>query len=128
LGLKYIIVNYDDSKLFTLFKLDLTDSAPNYDFYNCHKYTVNIRFLNFYKGKIFRCARPMLIPYFNEHFNTDFKVRDGDFIDIYKTTVEEIYSLKLTRAPFCGYHNSANYSLIEWGQTDRSIEEWVHYD
>lgn len=125
-GIKYSIVDYEDTKYFTQFKLDMDESAPIYDFYNCHKYSRHQQYLNLFRGKIYRCGRPMAIRYFNEYFNTDFKVRDGDYLDIYKTTAEDIYKFKLSRAPFCAYHNSANYSLMEWGLSERKLEEWVH--
>ena len=128
LGLDCNMITYEEKKWFTSFKLDEKGSAPENDFYNCHVYTVCAHIASLYRGKIYPCGRPVFIPYFNEYFNTDFKVRDGDFIDIHNTTPEEIYQFKLTRAPFCGYCNSANRELVEWGLSEQSIEEWVHFD
>lgn len=126
MGVKYSIIR-DECKMFLSQKLNISGSAPKYVFYDCY-YGHSCRSVSMYKGKIYRCGRPMYIPYFNEYFGTDFKVREGDYLDIYDTTPEEIFKFKITRTPFCDYHNSEDYSLVEWGLSERKIEEWVHLE
>lgn len=128
LGLKYTLGDYEESRLFTFIMLDESESAPKYDFYNCPKFTDTRTIMFIYKGKIFKCKRPASIHILNEHFNTAFNVREGDFVDLYNTTPEKIFELKSKRTPFCGYCNSVNRSLFEWGLSERKIDEWVHID
>jgi len=128
IGAKYNIVDYGESKVFIVDKLVLSGDAPKYDFYNCFCNHAKACLLLLLLGRIYNCTAALHIPYFNERFNTDFKISDRDYIDIYNTTPEEIYQFKIMRKPFCGYHNSANRSLIEWGISERKIEEWVHFE
>lgn len=126
-GLKYILNTYEDTKLFTLYKLDPDEKAPKYNFINC-----NLRFgccsLSVYNGKIYSCGRSRKVAYLNKYFGTDFKTRKDDYIDLYNTTPDELYMFKLTRAPFCNYCNPEYREIVPWSVSERKIEEWVHLD
>jgi len=124
-NLKYNIINYDETKHFINLQMDANEYAPKHDFIDC-PVTGDNPVLNFFKGKLYRCGRCLFAPHLNNYFNTDFIVSNDDFIDIYNTTLEEIYNFKITRTSFCNYCNSANRELVQWGLSERKIEEWVH--
>ena len=124
IGLKYSVVSFEKSKAFISVKLDSSNLSPKYDFYNCFCYHSSVTFFLF-RGRIYGCGRPIFIEHINQRFNMDFKVRTGDYINIYNTTPEELYNFKVTRHPFCDYHNSENCSLFEWDISERRAEEWV---
>jgi len=127
MGIKYSIIYYDETKKFTDEKMNAGRTTPKHEFYNCYCYKHSTNFL-LYKGRIFGCGHPMFISYFNEYFNANYEVRNGDFVDIYNTTAEELYKFKITRKPFCDYHPCTGRSVMEWGMSERKIEEWVHIE
>lgn len=122
---KYIRINLDETKNFTLRRFSLSKSAPKYDFYNCFCYKA-FSSIFLYKGKLYGCLRTALISSLNYMSDVKLTLVADDFIDIYKTTKTDIFKFKITRRPFCGYHNSANASIIEWDLSERKIEEWVN--
>jgi len=125
--IKYNIATYEKHKQFVSDKLDMRGIAPKYDFYNCVANRDSGNLILMF-GKLYNCATPAHVCYLNERFKTDFQVRAGDFIDIYNTTPEDIYNFKISRTPFCDYHDSANRLFVDWGVSDRKVEEWVHFE
>jgi len=126
MGIKYECLTYENQKLFNDSKFNLYATAPMHSYFYCA--TSVTPSLQLYKGKIYGCSRMMFIPYFNERFKTDFQLSEGDYIDIYNTTPEEIYKFKISRKPFCRYHDRTLDTLTEWGISERKLEEWVHLE
>ena len=78
-------------------------------------------------GKIFKCARIAYIDLFNAAFDKQLKVRENDYVDIYKTeTIDEILLLLTQPAPFCRYCNVDSMTWNnEWNASKKTIDEWV---
>ncbi|GHV64723.1 hypothetical protein FACS1894199_03650 [Bacteroidia bacterium] len=78
-------------------------------------------------GKIYKCARIAYIKLFNEKFNKNLIVSEGDYIDIYKAhNIDEILEALTEPAPFCRYCKVEEMTWTnEWRITTKEISEWV---
>lgn len=79
------------------------------------------------KGKLYTCTRPAAIYKFNQFFGLNLKVEEEDSIDIYKASSSTEILEKLAHPiPFCRYCNMSGIrKAMEWGPTERKIEEWL---
>ena len=93
-------------------------------FVNCGESNNCIKLRN---GKLYTCTRPAAIYKFNRFFNMSLEVTERDSIDIYGATMKEEILHKLAEPiPFCRYCDIlGERKAQEWGQTRRTIEEWV---
>jgi len=77
-------------------------------------------------GKIYPCPIIANVEYFNSFFNTNFKVTEEDYIDIYKENRKEKYlNVYFSNSPFCKYCNGINREVVDWKISERKIEEWA---
>lgn len=79
------------------------------------------------KGRLYTCTRPVAIHRFNNYFEKHLEVSENDSIDIYKVdTKEEILKRLAEPIPFCRYCDVlGERKAMEWGQTQKKIEEWL---
>jgi MoaA/NifB/PqqE/SkfB family radical SAM enzyme len=78
------------------------------------------------EGKLYKCAPLAYVKFFNRYFDTDIKVTDDDYIDIYKAkNVDEILYKLRKPAPFCRYCKPDIPQYVKWKTTKREISEWI---
>jgi MoaA/NifB/PqqE/SkfB family radical SAM enzyme len=79
------------------------------------------------EGKIYLCSLMPWIHYFNEYFEKDLKVSEGDYIDIYKVKeFEEILEFLGKPVPFCKYCNTKKMVYNKkWEISKKEITEWT---
>ncbi len=83
---------------------------------------------NMSDGKLYPCYFMAYIRHLNKKFNTDFKITDKDYLDIYK--IEDAGEIKKflqmhREYPFCKYC-SCNYTDVKWENSPKhTIDEWV---
>lgn len=96
---------------------------PKVSFNKCHnKKLVYTMLVN---GKIYCCYMASQIHHFNNFFNTNLKITNKDFLDIYKVKkIEEIWDFLETPPQFCRNCKYAHYDEIEWDFSQKDIKEW----
>jgi MoaA/NifB/PqqE/SkfB family radical SAM enzyme len=74
-------------------------------------------------GRIYMCAAPAHIQFFNKYFGKDLHVTEKDYIDIYKAKdKQEILDFLRKPIPFCRYCNlAASSSGLEWAVSKREF-------
>jgi hypothetical protein len=78
------------------------------------------------EGKIYKCARTAFVKYFNSYFNTDLKVTEDCYIDIYKAkSMDEILDKLRKPIQFCRYCKPDIPQYVKWKTTKREISEWI---
>ncbi|MCL2414351.1 MAG: radical SAM protein [Bacteroidales bacterium] len=129
-GKKYgVAVRYFDGEKtlkttvkFTMNTAGSADSTKNFKL--CHAAN-NCTALD--NGKIYPCSTVSRIKYFNKYFNTDLKVCDEDYIDIYKVNnLDEILEFLCKPVPFCRYCDIDKWERgIDWAVSNKNISEWI---
>ena len=78
-------------------------------------------------GKIYPCECASLIDIFNNYFNTNFKITENDYMDIYKNTFEEICDYINKPIPFCKYCDTKKRASIYYPhmKSRKEITEWT---
>ena len=77
-------------------------------------------------GKIYPCPRSARIELFNDYFNTDFKLTNKDYIDIYDDiSIDDIMNFLAKPIPFCKYCNRFANTKTNWGISKKNIKEWT---
>jgi organic radical activating enzyme len=78
-------------------------------------------------GRMYPCAVPSNIKYFNRAFNKNLGTTESDSVDIYKVkSLEELMERLSNPIPFCRYCDVSDRSVKhQWQQSDKSLEEWV---
>jgi MoaA/NifB/PqqE/SkfB family radical SAM enzyme len=78
------------------------------------------------EGKLYKCWRIAYIKYFNDYFNTDLKITENDYIDIYKAkNIYEILDKLRKPAPFCRYCKMDAARTVKWEHSKKEISEWI---
>ena len=78
-------------------------------------------------GKLYTCSTIPHVSHFNKAFNTDLRVCEKDYIDIFKVDdAQKILDFLAKPVPFCRYCNPdvKDYSL-KWEATKKDINEWT---
>ncbi|GAB7141192.1 radical SAM protein [Deferribacterales bacterium RsTz2092] len=79
------------------------------------------------EGRLYPCLYPSVISHFNEYFDKNINVSEGDSLDIYKINeASDIFRFIANPIPFCRYCDSAN--TLNHGKhvlTKRDISEYV---
>ncbi|TCL42572.1 glycosyltransferase [Harryflintia acetispora] len=82
-------------------------------------------------GKLYHCPVPPFYDTLNEHMEKDgitgkFRLSNLDYVDLNQATDgKEIMEFMANAQPFCQYCDMNNITDVEWGQSSRSINEWV---
>jgi uncharacterized Fe-S cluster-containing radical SAM superfamily protein len=78
-------------------------------------------------GKIYKCARIAYIKYFNQYFNQNLEVAEGDYVDIYKASnAAAILNELIKPAPFCRYCKTQNTTWNnQWKKSTRMLDEYI---
>jgi hypothetical protein len=78
-------------------------------------------------GKLYTCFMVAHIKHFNEYFNKNLPVTEGDYIDIYKSkNVDEILTFLAKPIPFCRFCNINGLTRgHKWGISKKKISEWI---
>ncbi len=113
-GLKLFI--YSDGitsgKEFTSLQFDSSKSQDAFkNFNNC---SMAKNYANLKNGKIFICPVINNIARYNKYYGTDYQVKENDYIDIYKTSKEEICSYLASPTSFCSYCDLKKRSRLKW--------------
>jgi sulfatase maturation enzyme AslB (radical SAM superfamily) len=78
------------------------------------------------EGRLYKCWRIAYIKYFNDYFNADLKVSEGDYIDIYQAkSIDEILDKLRKPAPFCRYCKLDCTPVVKWAYSKKEISEWI---
>jgi organic radical activating enzyme len=115
----------DDEKKKLMYKipLDLRGKQNIKEMYlHCPHDCITLR-----DGKLYRCCTIAHIRFFNEYFNENIDITEGDYIDIYKAKTEKDI-LEYLQGPyaFCRYcQTNKKKNDIEWAVTKKEITEWV---
>ena len=108
--------------------LDPTGNQPAGNGNNCWRILAkSYNFTLREDGKLFRCSQIATIHYFNEYFNQNFEVCEGDFVNIYKVdNFDSIMDYVSNPLPFCRY---CDLKSIKWDlpyhKSKREISEWI---
>ncbi len=89
--------------------------------------TIRKGHFDMYGGKLYPCFNIAYVRHLNKKFNTDFKVSQKDYLDLYKiSSLKEVKEFSNTDTfPFCNYC-SCNFEPVEWGVAkEHSIKEWT---
>ena len=106
---------------FEKFNLDVTGSQKDFSCTNCFTYGC----FNLYYGKIYICPVVAYIKYFNQRFNQNLEVSEGDYLDIYKlTNAKEIIEWSYKPMPFCKYCRPTESRPWE-ATTTHDMSEWA---
>ena len=97
---------------------------PRDSFLNC--FHAN-QCIGIHDGKIFTCSPAANAHHFNKYFNTDMKLDNSDYIDIYKAqSIQEILAFLARPIPFCKYCNVNQRSFNhKWEISKKDISEWI---
>lgn len=81
-------------------------------------------------GKLYTCSTIPHVSHFNKAFNTDLRVCEKDYIDIFKVDdAQKILDFLAKPVPFCRYCNvKKRISNLDWKKSNKNIEEWVYYE
>ncbi len=97
------------------------DSTPREAMRECHR----LYYCPFLRdGKIYICAFPAVVHYFNSEFKTS--IPQSDYLDIHSENVSGRKIIKFLDEPgdicrFCSY----TYTEFEWDISKKKIEEWI---
>jgi len=123
MGINYQIIGKGHQKKFFKRSLNFNKNTPKHHFFECLRYAAcNSLFM--YNGKLWKCIYSFNSKLLNEAFSTNFELVEGDYLDLYNTTPNEIYNFAISRIPFCGYCKPIT-ELIPWSLSERKIEEWT---
>lgn len=101
------------------------DSDPQKSFRTCRA-THMCPFLR--DGKLFTCSFTPHVHIFNQYFEQNIPVTDGDFLDIYKdVTPEEIFEFLAHPTPLCRWCD-VQRAPFDWGISIQDIHEWIDGD
>lgn len=78
-------------------------------------------------GKFYVCPDIAYIDYFNKYFNVSLEVTDNDFLDIYKSTMNDILIYINTPKPFCKYCVEKFKVIGHWRTSKNNIDEYLYY-
>lgn len=77
-------------------------------------------------GKLYLCTLTPNIPFLNNHFKLNFKIKNKDYIDIYKeTSTTKINKFLKNPIPFCAYCPKSEWEKVQYKISKKEIEEWV---
>lgn len=121
-GVPYCVIFAEEQKYFSKRPLRFEGDVPKERYIECPRYKM-CKSLFMFRGKMYKCIYALSAPYVNEAFDKKLVVTNRDSIDIYKAGREEIFEYATHRIPFCNYCSPIN-EKIEWGLSERKIEEW----
>ena len=101
----------------------LTHEAKQTEFDCCMIHWESIQLKD---GKLFLCPIQAYIDIFNDYFNENFVVKDGDILDIYDDSVtdETICNFYTHKNDFCKYCRKP-IENIEWEKSKKDKNEWM---
>ena len=101
----------------------LTHEAKQTEFDCCMIHWESIQLKD---GKLFLCPIQAYIDIFNDYFNENFIVKDGDILDIYDDSVtdETICNFYTHKNDFCKYCRKP-IENIEWEKSKKDKNEWM---
>lgn len=104
--------------------MDLSGSVGKHECVSCLYYN---KFCVLKDGKVFMCPISAHIDIFNRKFNKNLRIKDADFLDIYKIeSWKDISKFSCQYVPFCSYCDLKNWGHhSEWKASSMSIEEYV---
>ena len=78
-------------------------------------------------GKLFTCVPAAHVHHFNKYFHKNINITPADYINIYEDyNAEYIFQKLIEPIPACRYcKTSETPRVIEWGQTQKEISEWL---
>lgn len=118
-------VNTRPIKTSSHYPLDLSGNQNiEHSFFNC-KHANNCITLE--KGRLFSCSIAPNIYIFNNFFNINLQISEGDYVDIYKVSSANEILKKLSQPmPFCRYCNISKCSHNHpWNVSQCNILEWT---
>ena len=77
-------------------------------------------------GKFYLCPTVAYINIFNKYFNVNLETTDKDYIDIYKSSINDIYNYINNPIPFCKYCVKPRRELENWKSSKKQIEEYLY--
>jgi hypothetical protein len=121
-SVEYNVIEKDEQKVFSKRPLNFDCNIPEYMFINCPRCKFYSLFIH--SGRLYKCTYVIGSKYFNEHFKTNLKVRENDFLDLNRVeSREQLFDFLVNRIPFCGYCEPIS-ELVPWGLSEGKIEEW----
>ena len=76
-------------------------------------------------GRLFTCTFAPHVRHFNSYFGKSVAITDADFVNIYSDIAADDILLRMAEPiPACRYCD-LNGRFIEWGISERKIDEWV---
>lgn len=78
-------------------------------------------------GKVYPCSLIPYVKYFNQYFNKNLTISEGDYLEIDKATdIQQILKFISTPAPFCRFCNLKGIIWdIGYGASKKDISEWT---
>ncbi len=123
-SIKYVISKIEDNKIFYKRSYYVDGNAEKYTYMNCQRYTGVCNGLLMKDGKIYRCEQSMNSHHLNQKFNTNFKLRESDYLDLYNITKDDLHEFFSNRIDFCDYCNH-DTEIIPWGISKKESKEWI---
>jgi hypothetical protein len=79
------------------------------------------------EGKLYPCTVAPNVRHFNKRFGTNMKLKDGDFLNIYRVEkASELFKFLSSPKPFCRHCDVSNRSYgYKWERSRQKISEWV---
>lgn len=124
LKIKYNVIFSEGQKYFSKRPLKLDKSTKPYLYYYCPRYRTYTESLFLFKGTLSKCIYSFAGKWFNEAFDTHLERVRKDYINLYNTTPDEVYSYCIQRLPYCGYCSPIE-ELVPWELSKQKIEEWT---
>ena len=104
--------------------MDLSGSVPKFYCVNCLYFN---KFNVLKDGKLYMCPIEAHIDIFNHAFKQNLKIREGDYLDIYKVKDwHEIAEFTSNYVPFCSYCDLKHWGHYgPWHTSTKQLEEYV---
>lgn len=95
---------------------------PCHVFFNCYQ---NNQSICLHDGILYPCHVGNRVKIFNKRFNKDYPT-DHNGINIHECKcLDELLTFLSNPIPLCSYCGVCEMELIDWGRSERNIEEWL---
>lgn len=102
---------------------ELQGTVDKYRWISCYQFNESIVLRD---GKIYTCPMIPYVHYFNKKFDQNLEVKEDCYIDIYKAhSYLEIAEFCTHRTSFCDYCAVHMRNVMDWKQSEHTMEEWV---
>jgi organic radical activating enzyme len=115
-----------EDRKFVKFGMDFNKTSPRYSNFLC-RFSCCRDGISIYRGRIYPCTKMFYSKHFSDAFGKKFDIEPGDYLDIFDsdTTKERVLDFVMERYPFCGYCDMSKNDYVDWGISERKIEEWT---